>query len=244
MHTINGYAPDWFVQGLREYFENFIPAYALRYLHQDVVIEPAGLATDVFVPKESWLDYLMNARTQTTTGFDSLILITDAPFRAISHGNIAGTNYYLAKPNFAWTSVRNWAEVDRLIEESSEFYQGMPPYIRRRYALMYGDPQDPGIRALTVAGHEIAHYLLLKKGGPELSAQIDGGYLSGITFLDEALNEVKNPEMNPPNWTWSAQRICSCLSCKSNLGAYSCSMPFMIEQIKNVFQTRGAKVFF
>ena len=87
---------------------------------------------------------------------------------------------------------------------------------------MYGVPENPGIRALAVAGHEISHYILLRQGGPFLSAQIDGGELSGLAFLSDGLYEVPRPEFAPPNWTYAAQRVCTSLACESGLGAYSC----------------------
>ena len=221
LHAADGPAPDWFVQEMRDYLERFLPSYASRYLNADVVIEPTGPVADTYVSSGDWLEYFGRARTESTWGYDSMIVMTDAPYRRIIPGeNIAGTNYYLAKPNFAWASVRNWDEVDALSE--SPFYQEMPQWERRRYALMYGDPANPGIRALAVAGHEISHYILLRQGGPLLSAQIDGGDLSGLAFLDVALNEVARPEFAPPNWTYAAQRICTSLTCESSLGAYSC----------------------
>ena len=88
---------------------------------------------------------------------------------------------------------------------------------------MIGDPSNTGIRALAVAGHEISLYILLRQGGPLLSAQIDGGELSGLAFLDDGLHEVPRPAFAPPNWAYAAQRVCASLRCESGLGAYSCS---------------------
>lgn len=220
LHTIPGPAPDWFVQDLKDYFERFMPAYASRYLNQDLTVEPAGPVADRAVGEEGFLEYFVRARAESTWGYDSLVIMTDAPFRRVSGDNVAGTNYYLAKPNFAWTSVRNWEEVDALSRDP--FYQTMPSHERRRYALMYGLPANPGIRGLAVAGHELSHYLLLRKGGPGLSSQIDGGRLSGMAFLDDSLNEVHAPRLSPPNWRYAAQRVCGGLRCQSPLGAYSC----------------------
>lgn len=226
LHVLPGPVPDWFGQQMKAYLEGFLPAYYSRYLNADVTLEPAPAVTDDYVKSGEWLNYFVDARRQATWGYDSMIIMTDAPYTRIIPGErIAGTNYYLARPNFAWASVRNWQEVEALAR--TPFYQKMPQEEAVRYAFMYGRPDDAGIRALTVAGHEITHYVLLTQGGPKLSAQIDGGRLSGLALLDTSLNQVQAPAFDPPNWTWAAQRVCGCLTCDSGMGAYSCeTFPF------------------
>lgn len=81
----------------------------------------------------------------------------------------AGENYYLASPNFAWTSVKNWNLVKQLARNS------MGSYLQdTRFVEMIGSIENPGIDCLATAGHELLHFVLLSIGGVNLSEQIDG----------------------------------------------------------------------
>jgi hypothetical protein len=217
-----GYPPDWFTENLRDYMENFLPAYAARYLHANVVIESAPYAAILKPPNNdyNWIPYLNSIRGQVTQGYDSFVAIVDAPFDVVHEEcGCAGENFYSTKPNFAWTSVRNWNQVERLGQE----YRGT--FIQDKwYAESMGAPDNVGIRALEVAGHETIHFILLKQGGVSLSSQIDGGPLTGTVFLDEGLVPVAKPTplgVSPPNWRYPAQRIVGSLPYQAPMGGYS-----------------------
>jgi hypothetical protein len=215
LHTAKSGPPDWFLQEMDDYLGNFLPAYYQNYLHASVSIEPSP---PVIGLQGRWDDYLLETWQGAAPGFDSLIVMTDAPFHAVDPDcGCAGLNLYQVRPNFAWASVMNWDAVD---EVAARDYSTLPALDARRYAFMYGRPANPGIRGLAVAGHEITHYVLLEAYGMGVSSSIDGGALSGLTFFDHAINPVQMPGFEPPNWPWVAQRVTTRLPFQSDMGAY------------------------
>jgi hypothetical protein len=214
----SGEPPSWFSENIQEYMESFLPAYVSKYLNTDIVVEPATFASVLESRPNNWIDYLISVRDQVTWGYDSFVAMIDSPYEVVNPGCLcAGENYFLADPNFAWTSVRNWNLVTELASENKPSYLG-----DERYAEMAGCAYDPGINCLATAGHELLHFVLLSKGGVNLSEQIDGGKLAGMCFLDYALNPVAIPNLNSPNFRYVAQRISQVQPCQSPLGAYGC----------------------
>jgi hypothetical protein len=214
----SGEPPTWFSENIQEYMESFLPAYVSKYLNTDIVVEAATFASVLESRPNNWIDYLISIRDQVTWGYDSFVAMIDSPYEVVNPGCLcAGENYFLADPNFAWTSVRNWNLVTELASENKASYLG-----DERYVEMAGCAYDPGINCLATAGHELLHFVLLSKGGVNLSEQIDGGKLAGMCFLDYALNPVAIPNLNSPNFRYVAQRISQVLPCQSPLGAYGC----------------------
>lgn len=210
--------PDWFHAYLKDYFEDFLPRYVARYLNTDIVVEEAPWA----VPSphgDSWVAYFERLRDQVTWGLDSMLVITDLHFNEVlPFEGIAGEDFYQVRPNWGWTSVRDWDQ----LAELPGLHPGIPYLTDRWYAMMLGVAPNYGINALGTAGHEMMHYVLLQQGGAQLSGQIDGGELSGMVLLDEGLNPVAIPRFDPPNFKWSAQRITTSLPCHVPMGAYKC----------------------
>src|SRR5579885_3354104 len=98
-------------------------------------------------------------------------------------------------------------------------------YIARAYynndrfkAMQPGLPNNRGINSLATVGHEMTHAVLLKMYGISRSEEIDGGALSGIVYLDDALLPVSYSRMK-----YAMQRITDSLPYSANLGAYSMS---------------------
>jgi hypothetical protein len=214
----SGDPPSWFTDNMQDYMERFLPSYVSKYLHVDILVEPASYASVLVNQPTNWIDYLASIRDQVTWGYDSFVVLVDSPYEVISPECLcAGQNYYLADPNFAWTSVRNWNLVKQVARENGG------SYLRdERFAEMAGNKSDPGIDCLATAGHELLHFVLLSIGGANLSEQIDGGALAGMSFLDYALNPVSCPNLLFPNFRYVAQRISPSLPCQSPLGAYGC----------------------
>lgn len=214
----SGDPPPWFTDNIKEYMESFLPAYVSKYLNTDIVVEAAAFASVLERRPSNWLDYLISIRDQVTWGYDSFVAMIDSPYEVVNPGCLcAGENYFLADPNFAWTSVRNWNMVSELASENKSSYLS-----DERFTEMAGCASDPGINCLATAGHELLHFVLLSKGGVNLSEQIDGGDLAGMCFLDYALNPVVSPNLKAPNFRYVAQRISPALPCQSPLGAYGC----------------------
>jgi hypothetical protein len=215
----SGVPPSWFSENIEEYMESFLPQYVSKYLNTDIVVEPATFASVLENRPGNWIDYLISIRDQVTWGYDSFVVMIDSPYEVVSPRCLcAGENYFLADPNFAWTSVRNWNLVSELASENKS------SYLRdERFAEMVGCPSDPGINCLATAGHELLHFVLLSLGGVNLSEQIDGGVLAGMCFLDYNLNAVVSPNLQPSsNFRYVVQRISQSLPCQSPLGAYGC----------------------
>jgi len=201
---------------MNDYFGNLLPAYFQKHLHASVTIEPAAPVAGLSGP---WDDKLLETWELAAPGYDSLIVMTDAPFNAVDSGcGCAGLNLYQVRPNFAWASVMNWRGAEEVA--SLPPYASLPRVEARRYALMYGRPDNPGIMALAVGGHEITHYVLLDNYDEAVSSSIDGGELSGLVFMDYADNPVSSPRLNPPNWSFVVQRVTTSLPFQSNMGAY------------------------
>ncbi len=214
----SGAPPTWFSENIQDYMESFLPAYVSKYLNTDIVVEATTFASVLESRPNNWIDYLISIRDQVTWGYDSFVAMIDSPYEVVNPGCLcAGENYFLADPNFAWTSVRNWNLVSELARENKSSYLG-----DERYSEMAGCAYDPGINCLATAGHELLHFVLLSKGGVNLSEQIDGGKLAGMCFLDYALNPVPVPNLKAPNFQYVAQRISQVLPCQSPLGAYGC----------------------
>jgi hypothetical protein len=216
----SGDPPSWFVENMQDYMERFLPSYVSKYLHTDIVVEPASYASVLANQPKNWIEYLISIRNQVTWGYDSFVAMIDSPYEAVNPNCLcAGENYFLADPNFAWTSVRNWNLVTRLARENraSSYLQ------EKRFAEMAGNNSDPGIDCLATAGHELLHFVLLSVGGVNLSEQIDGGALAGMCFLDYNLNAVVSPNLQASsNFRYVVQRISQSLPCQSPLGAYGC----------------------
>lgn len=214
----SGEPPTWFSENIRDYMEIFLPAYVSKYLNTDIVVEPATFASVLESRPNDWIDYLISIRDQVTWGYDSFVAMIDSPYEVVNPDCLcAGENYFLADPNFAWTSVRNWNLVSELASENKSSYLG-----DERYAEMAGCASNPGINCLATAGHELLHFVLLSKSGVNLSEQIDGGKLAGMCYLDYALNPVPIPNLKTPNFQYVAQRVSQSLPCQSPLGAYGC----------------------
>lgn len=214
----SGDPPSWFVENMQDYMERFLPSYVSKYLHTDIVVEPASYASVLVNQPKSWIDYLISIRDQVTWGYDSFVVMIDSPYEVINPECLcAGENYFLADPNFAWTSVRNWNLVRELAIENKASYLG-----DERFTEMAGCASDPGINCLATAGHELLHFVLLSNGGVNLSEQIDGGKLAGMCFLDYALNPVPITNLKPPNFQYVVQRVSRSLPCQEALGAYGC----------------------
>ena len=210
--------PAWFTDNIQDYMECFLPAYVSKYLNTDIVVEAATFASVLERRPNNWLDYLISIRDQVTWGYDSFVAMIDSPYEVVNPDCLcAGENYFLADPNFAWTSVRNWNLVSELASENKSSYLG-----DERYAEMAGCASNPGINCLATAGHELLHFVLLSKSGVNLSEQIDGGKLAGMCYLDYALNPVPIPNLKTPNFQYVAQRVSQSLPCQSPLGAYGC----------------------
>jgi hypothetical protein len=214
----SGEPPAWFSENLQDYMEHFLPSYVSKYLNTDILVEPATFASVLETNPKNWIDYLISIRDQVTWGYDSFVAMIDSPYEQINPNCLcAGENYFRADPNFAWTSVRNWNLVRALAKENSD------SYLRdERFTQMMGYPSDPGIDCLATAGHELLHFVLLSIGGVNLSEQIDGGNLAGMSFLDYSMNAVPNPNLLLPNFRYVVQRISQSLPCQSPLGAYGC----------------------
>src|SRR5579875_1143163 len=82
-------------------------------------------------------------------------------------------------------------------------------YIARAYynndrfkARQLGLPNNRGINSLATVGHEMTHAVLLKMYGISRSEEIDGGALSDIVYLDDALLPVSYSRMK-----YAMQRI-------------------------------------
>ena len=211
-----GEPPSWFLEEMRQYLEQTLPAYYQKQLNASVTIEPAAPVSALAGP---WDDRLLETWAMAAPGYDSLIVMTDAPYTVVDPDcGCAGLNLYQVEPNFAWASVMNWRVAEALAQDG--IYSRLPALEARRYALMYGSERDPGIRALAVAGHEITHYVLLENYGPNVSSSIDGGALSGLVFMDYADNPVARPRFDPPNWAYVTQRVRTGLPFQSNMGAY------------------------
>lgn len=203
---------------MAEYMQNFLPTYMQKYLHRTVTVDYAGFATAV--PRMPWVDWIReDLRSQLTWGYDSMIIILDTPYKEVSRdAMVAGENYYRLDPNLGWTTLYNWSDMEKVMAIYPESHWLRQPW----YAMMIGDPSQPGVNGLGTVGHEILHYPLLEMGGPDLSSQIDGGSLSGAVLLDEGLNPVSNPEFTPPNWKYFVQRVCSGQPCHMPMGGYNC----------------------
>ena len=215
---ISGEPPSWFSENIQDYMERFLPSYVSKYLNADIVIEPATFASVLESRPKNWIEYLISIRDQVTWGYDSFVVMIDSPYEVANPGCLcAGQNYFLADPNFAWTSVRNWNLVKHLAEENRASYLG-----DERFTEMVGSINDPGINCLATAGHELLHFVLLSIGGVNLSEQIDGGSLAGMSFLDYALSPVPLPNLKVPNFRYVAQRISQSLPCQEALGAHGC----------------------
>jgi hypothetical protein len=214
----NGEPPEWFSENIQEYMESFLPAYVSKYLNLDIVVEPATFASILEARPKNWIDYLISIRDQVTWGYDSFVAMIDSPYEVVNPGCLcAGENYFLADPNFAWTSVRNWNLVSELASQNKSSYLR-----EERFAQMVGLASDPGINCLATAGHELLHFVLLSKGGVALSEQIDGGKLAGMCYVDYGLNPVQIPNLKAPNFRYVVQRVNTKLPCQINLGAYGC----------------------
>jgi hypothetical protein len=214
----SGEPPSWFSENMQDYMENFLPSYVSKYLNADIVVEPATFASVLESQPKNWIEYLISIRDQVTWGYDSFVVMIDSPYEQINPNCLcAGENYFLADPNFAWTSVINWNLARELATRNKA------TYLRdERYTQMVGSPRDPGIDCLATAGHELLHFVLLSAGGINLSEQIDGGNLAGMSFLDYGLNAVPNPNFRAPNFRYVVQRVSQSLPCQSPLGAYGC----------------------
>ena len=214
----SGDPPSWFSENMQDYMESFLPAYVSKYLNADIVVEPAAFASVLDNQPKNWIDYLISIRDQVTWGYDSFVVMLDSPYEVVNPDCLcAGENYFLADPNFAWTSVRNWNLVKQLARENRASYLE-----DERFAEMVGSIEDPGIDSLATAAHELLHFVLLSVGGVNLSEQIDGGKLAGMCFLDYALNPVPIPNLKAPNFRYVVQRISPSLPCQEVLGAYGC----------------------
>jgi hypothetical protein len=215
----SGEPPAWFSENIQEYMENFLPAYVSKYLNADIVVEGATFASVIESRPSNWMDYLISIRDQVTWGYDSFVAMIDSPYEVVNPGCLcAGENYFLADPNFAWTSVRNWNLVSELARQNKSSYLG-----DKWFAEMAGCSSDPGINCLATAGHELLHFVLLSEGGVNLSEKIDGGNLAGMTFLDYSLNPVQVPNIRAPNFHYVVQRVRTDMPCQINLGAYGCN---------------------
>lgn len=205
--------------------ESFLPAYVSKYLNTDIVVEAATFASILECRPSNWIDYLISIRDQVTWGYDSFVVMIDSPYEVVNPGCLcAGENYFLADPNFAWTSVRNWNLVEQLSRENYASFLG-----DKRFSEMAGCPKDPGINCLATAGHELLHFVLLSKSGVNLSQQIDGGKLAGMCYLDYALNPVPVPNLRAPNFQYVVQRVSLSLPCQSPLGGYGCHYADAVE---------------
>jgi hypothetical protein len=214
----SGVPPSWFSENIQDYMEGFLPAYVSKYLNTDTVVEAATFASVLESKPKNWIDYLISIRDQVTWGYDSFVVMIDSPYEVINPECLcAGENYFLADPNFAWTSVRNWNLVKELAEDNKASYLH-----DERFAQMVGCGSNPGIDCLATAGHELLHFVLLSIGGVNLSEQIDGGNLSGMSFLDYSSNPVPSPNLQSANFRYIVQRISMKLPCQSNLGGYGC----------------------
>jgi hypothetical protein len=214
----SGFPPAWFSDNIQDYMESFLPSYVSKYLNTDILVEGATFASVLESKPKNWIDYLISIRDQVTWGYDSFVVMIDSPYEVINPECLcAGENYFLADPNFAWTSVRNWNLVKELARDNKASYLH-----DERLAQMVGRHSNPGIDCLATAGHELLHFVLLSKGGVNLSEQIDGGRLAGMCYLDYALNPVTIPNLKAPNFRYVAQRISQVLPCQSPLGAYGC----------------------
>ncbi|MGC8970193.1 MAG: hypothetical protein ACP5LG_06540 [Conexivisphaera sp.] len=173
------------------YMEQMLPAYFMKYLSVPVSIGPATFAS--MPPKDPhspWLDYLLTLRQSIYGGWDSVVMGIDVPGSQVDLEcpRCAGENLFLDYPNTAWATVVDWEYIGRNF-----------PYNRWREVELYG-PRGDGIDGLLTMGHETTHFVLLKLGGPAMSAEIDGGRLSGIVRTNEALD----PD---PNGFWAFQRV-------------------------------------
>jgi hypothetical protein len=214
----SGVPPAWFSENIQDYMEGFLPAYVSRYLNTDIVVEAATFASVLESKPKNWIDYLISIRDQVTWGYDSFVVLIDSPYEVINPECLcAGENYFLADPNFAWTSVRNWNLVKELARDNKASYLH-----DERFVQMVGCDSNPGIDCLATAGHELLHFVLLSIGGVDLSGQIDGGSLAGMAFLDYSLNPVQTPNLQAPNFRYVVQRVSRSLPCQSALGAYGC----------------------
>jgi hypothetical protein len=218
----SGEPPAWFSDNIQDYMENFLPAYVSKYLNTDIVVEAATFAGVLENRPSIWMDYLISIRDQVTWGYDSFVAMIDSPYEVVNPGCLcAGENYFLADPNFGWTSVRNWNLVSELARGAKSSYLG-----DERFTEMAGCASDSGINCLATAGHELLHFVLLSIGGVDLSEEIDGGSLSGMCFLDYSLNAVPSLNLRTPNFRYVVQRINRSLPCQEALGAYGCHSPF------------------
>jgi hypothetical protein len=214
----SGVPPAWFSENIQDYMEGFLPSYVSKYLNTDVVVEAATFASVLESKPKNWIEYLISIRDQVTWGYDSFVVMIDSPYEVINPDCLcAGENYFHADPNFAWTSVRNWNLVKELARDNKASYLH-----DERFAQMVGCDSNPGIDCLATAGHELLHFVLLSIGDVNLSGQIDGGNLAGMTFLDYSLNPVQIPNLQAPNFRYVVQRVSRSLPCQSALGAYGC----------------------
>jgi hypothetical protein len=211
--------PGWFSDYMREYLEDFLPAYYSKYLHADVSVSPAAFAASLPQRQPDWVHYFRALRDQVTWGEDMMMVITDLPAQVVNPAcSCAGENFFLAKPNWGWCEMRSWEEVSDIRKQYPETAYAYDDWL----AMQLGAPSDVGIKALAVVGHEITHYVLLRQGGPDESLRIDGGDLSGLTFMDRGLNPVSKVNYIPPNFHYAVQRVTPELPCVSPIGAYRC----------------------
>jgi hypothetical protein len=212
LYRSRGYPPDWYLDNMKAYIEGMLPQYVSKYLPgTSLYIGEADYAYLPEVTPWDWRSYFERVRNQVTWGQDAFFVISDLPYQEVSGGGTAGEDYYLAHPNWGWISIADWDSVQRI----ADMYYNAD----RWKAMQLGLPWNTGINSLATVGHEMMHAVLLKRFNAAISSQIDGGELSGIVFLDDALNPVSNCS----NMVYAVQRIASNLPYNSNLGAYRLS---------------------
>jgi hypothetical protein len=218
----SGFPPAWFLENMKDYLESFLPAYVSRYAGMALVVEGApSYSKRAPDSTEPLLPYLQQIKDEVSGGYDAFLAMVDKPFSKVDPEcfDCAGENFYLDRPNFAVAAVWDWNKVEEAASSAPR-----DSYLKvRYYAQMLGRPTNMGINALAVAGHEMMHFALLKKGGASLAAKIDGaGTLAGMSYFDYGGNPVTEPNFRAPNFRYGAQRISEELPCQSALGAYGC----------------------